>query len=219
MRLMTKLIDCIHNSGVAARADFSFVHITDSHVSEMTAKVATPTKDAAAFARSAPQSQARLRRPHRDVCESAPRRIRLVQRASGVDHPSIAPGNPMSAGTTRKEGYRVGPANALPVLDTKSPLRPARSDRAPPALGHSRKTQLDWLKADLEKTRRRSSVIIGFSSLGRPRHGAGDNEDELLSLVAPLTAPMCAGHGHATWNGTGGARGHHAKGLYQGSYH
>jgi outer membrane protein assembly factor BamB len=229
MRLM-KLIAFFFALALASpsRADFSFVHITDSHVSANDGEGGNADKDAAAFREiSALNPKPAFVAHTGDVCESAtPREYAIWQRVlKDLTIPiHIAPGNhDVRWNPLGKEGYKLGTGQPLYQSWDHQNVHFVLLD--PTVLlqhwGHISKTQLDWLKADLEKTGTERPVIIGFHHwVGRDTVQV-DNEEELLALVAPYNIRLwLQGHGHADleWN-INGAPAIMAKGLYQGSYH
>jgi outer membrane protein assembly factor BamB len=231
MRLM-KLIGLLCAIAIASaspsRADFSFVHITDSHVSGNDGEGGNAEKDAAAFREISALSPKPAFVAHTgDVCESAtPREYAIWQRVlKELTIPiHIAPGNHDARwNPLGKEGYRVGTGQPLYQSWDYENVHFVLLD--PTVLlqhwGHFSKAELDWLKADLEKIGTDRAVIIGFHHwVGRDSVQV-DNEEELLALVAPYNVRLwLQGHGHADleWN-INGAPAIMAKGLYQGSYH
>ena len=86
--------------------------------------------------------------------------------------------------------------------------------------GHISRRQLDWLAEDLAKIGPDRPVVIGFHHwIGRDKVQV-DNEQELLRVVAPYNVVLwLQGHGHSDiqWR-INGAAAMMQKGLYQGSY-
>ncbi|MDB5322041.1 MAG: WD40-like repeat [Phycisphaerales bacterium] len=225
---MMKLIGLLLALAPYARADFSFVHITDSHVSGNDGEGGNAEKDAAGFREiSALNPKPAFVAHTGDVCESAtPREYAIWQRVlKELTIPiHVAPGNhDVRWNPLGKEGYRLGTGQPLYQSWDYENVHFVLLD--PTVLlqhwGHSSKGELDWLKADLEKTGTQRPVVIGFHHwVGRDTVQV-DNEEELLALVAPYNVRLwLQGHGHADleWN-INGAPAVMAKGLYQGSYH
>src|SRR3954463_4510132 len=214
---------------LAARADFTFVHITDSHVSLTEVDNGNADKDAHAFREIAALTPKPAFVAHTgDVCETAtPREYQIWQKTlkNLGDIPlHAAPGNhDVRWNPLGKEGYQLG---------TKQPLFQSWDHENvhfvlldPTVLlqhwGHFSRAQLDWLKSDLEKIGSQKPVVIGFHHWVGRETVQVDNEQELLDLVAPYNVVLwLQGHGHADiqWN-INGAPAIMAKGLYQGSYH
>jgi outer membrane protein assembly factor BamB len=229
MRIQTSLLLALLTFPAIARADFTFVHVTDSHVSLTEVDDGNAQKDAAAFREIAALNPRPAFVAHTgDVCETAtPREYAVWQKTLKElgDIPiHIAPGNhDVRWNPLGKEGYQLG---------TKQPLYHSWDYQNvhfvlldPTVLlqhwGHFSRAQLDWLKADLAKAGTEKPVVIGFHHWVGRESVQVDNEQELLDLVAPYNVVLwLQGHGHADlrWN-INGAPAIMAKGLYQGSYH
>jgi hypothetical protein len=227
MRLMN-LIIVMSVLSWGARGDFTFVHITDSHVSSNEGEGGNAEKVDAAFkeiSRLVPKPAFVVHTG--DVCETATPHEYAIWRGLLKDLTvpiHIAPGNhDVRWNPLGKEGYRLGTGQPLYQSWDYENVHFVLLD--PTVLlqhwGHFSKTELDWLKADLEKTGTERPVVIGFHHwVGRDTVQV-DNEEELLALVAPYNVRLWLhGHGHADleWN-INGAPAVMAKGLYQGSYH
>jgi outer membrane protein assembly factor BamB len=213
----------------AARADFTFVHITDTHVGATDDEKSHAFTDAAMFREiAALKPRPAFVANTGDVAEIAtPKEYDVWQRTIRHlgDVPIYsAPGNhDVRWNPLGKEGYRVG---------TKQPLFQSWDVENvhfvlldPTVLlqhwGHFSKSQLDWLKTDLEKIGPDKPVVIGFHHWVGRESVQVDNEQELLDLVSGYNVVLwLQGHGHSDvgWN-VNGAPAIMAKGLYQGSYH
>jgi outer membrane protein assembly factor BamB len=227
MRLMN-LIIVISVLALGARGDFTFVHITDSHVSANEGEGGNAEKVDAAFREISNLSPRPAFVAHTgDVCESAtPHEYEIWRRVlKDLAIPiHIAPGNhDVRWNPLGKEGYRLGTGQPLYQSWDYENVHFVLLD--PTVLlqhwGHFSKAELDWLKADLEKTGTERPVVIGFHHWVGRETVQVDNEEELLALVAPYNVRLwLQGHGHADleWN-INGAPAVMAKGLYQGSYH
>jgi hypothetical protein len=211
-------------TALAARADFTFIHISDIHVGAGN----NAETDEVLFTEMA----ARDVKPvfivnTGDVCENGTteqydRYQQILARLANI--PSyVAPGNhdvrwnPMG-----KEGYTSGAKQPLyqswdyqnvhfVTLDSTVLLE---------HWGHISQEQLDWLKKDLEKIGPDKPLVIGFHHwIGRDPVMV-DNEQALMDLVAPYNVVLwLQGHGHSDiqWN-INGVPAIMVKGLYQGSY-
>ncbi|HEY7117455.1 MAG TPA: PQQ-binding-like beta-propeller repeat protein [Tepidisphaeraceae bacterium] len=214
---------------IPARADFTFVHVTDSHVGATQGEGSNADRDAVAFREIASLNPRPAFVVHTgDVCETATPREYAVWREtlkSLADIPiHIAPGNhDVRWNPLGKEGYRLGTGQPLYHSWDYQNIHFVLLD--PTVLlqhwGHFSRAQLDWLKRDLAKVGTDRPIVIGFHHwVGRDTVQV-DNEEELLELVAPYNVRLwLQGHGHADlqWN-VNGAPAVMAKGLYQGSYH
>lgn len=211
-----------------ARADFSFVHITDIHVTASEAANSNAAKDAALYREiSGLQPQPAFVVNTGDVCEIGTDEeyavFRRTQKALTI--PSYdAPGNHDVRWNPRgKEGYVKGTGQPMyrswdhdgvhfVILDSTVLLQ---------HWGHFDKAQLDWLAADLKKVGRERPVIIGFHHWVGREAVQVDNEDDLLKVLAPYNVRLfLIGHGHSNiqWS-VNGIPAIMAQGLYQGSYH
>lgn len=211
-----------------AGADFSFVHVTDSHVGVGQGAASNANLDAALYQ----EINALTPRPafvvHTgDVCELGTDAqyadYRAIVAALAMPHYD-APGNHDVRWNPRgKEGYVLGTGQPLyqswdyqnihfVLLDSTVLLQ---------HWGHFDQAMLEWLRADLHKIERGKPVIIGFHHwIGRDPVMV-DNEQALLDVVAPYNVRLwLQGHGHANiqWN-INGVPAIMAEGLYQGSYH
>jgi outer membrane protein assembly factor BamB len=214
---------------LAARADFTFVHITDTHVSLTEVDNGNADKDAHAFREIAALTPKPAFVAHTgDVCETAtPREYEIWQKTlkNLGDIPlHAAPGNhDVRWNPLGKEGYQLGTRQPLFQSWDHQNVHFVLLD--PTVLlqhwGHFSRAQLDWLKADLDKVGPDKPVVIGFHHWVGRESVQVDNEQELLDLVAPYNVVLwLQGHGHSDvgWN-INGAPAIMAKGLYQGSYH
>jgi outer membrane protein assembly factor BamB len=210
------------------RADFSFVHITDTHVTATDNAGSNADKDNALY-REISQLSPRpaFTMNTGDVVEiGTPQEYEIHQKTLQqltIPHYE-APGNhDVRWNPHGKEGYRVGAKQPLyqswdhenihfVLLDSTVLLQ---------HWGHFDKAMLDWLRDDLEKVGTTRPIVIGFHHwIGRDDVQV-DNEAELLAITAPYNVVLwLQGHGHSdiTWN-INGAPAIMAKGLYQGSYH
>ncbi len=211
-----------------ARADFSFVHVTDSHVTA-TDKPGSNAAIAATLYReiSDLKPQPRFVFHTGDVVEvGTPLEYEFHHKAlQNLTIPHyIAPGNhDVRWNPLGKEGFELGAQGPLYrswdveavqfiALDSTVLLQ---------HWGHFDRKMLDWLRDDLQKIGTERPVIIGFHHwMGRDAVQI-DNAAALLQITAPYNIKLwLQGHGHADiqWN-IGGAPAIMAKGLYQGSYH
>jgi outer membrane protein assembly factor BamB len=210
-----------------ARADFSFVHATDIHVTATTAPGSNAAKDMDRFREiSALDPRPAFVFNTGDVCEigtDAEYAVYRKVRESLAIPLHDAPGNHDVRWNPRgKEGYTKGTGQPLyhsfdhenvhfVVLDSTVLLQ---------HWGHFDKAQLDWLAADLKKVGLERPVIIGFHHwIGRESVQV-DNEEELLKVLAPYNVRLfLIGHGHSNiqWS-VNGIPAIMAQGLYQGSY-
>src|SRR5688572_22499771 len=212
-----------------ARADFTFVHVTDTHVSHADDDGSNAQVDAALF---------------KEIAALAPRPAFVVNTGDVVEIGTpreyeiwrdtlknlwdipihLAPGNhDVRWNPLGKEGFRLGTGQPLYHSWDRQNVHFVVLD--PTVLlqhwGHISQAQLDWLKEDLKKVGPEKPVVIGFHHwIGRESVQV-DNEQALLDVVAPYNVRLwLQGHGHSDiqWN-INGAAAIMAKGLYQGSYH
>src|SRR4051812_6128218 len=228
MRSMKPFLPIFFLVAFAARADFTFVHVTDTHVSSNEGEGNNAQNDAAALKEIAVLTPRPAFVAHTgDVCETATPKEYETWRKLTSDYPipiHVAPGNhDVRWNPLGKEGYRVGTRQPLYQSWDHENVHFVLLD--PTVLlqhwGHFSKAQLDWLKADLDKAGPDKPVIIGFHHWVGREAVQVDNEQDLLDLVAPYNVVLwLQGHGHADiqWN-INGAPAVMAKGLYQGSYH
>lgn len=231
-----------------ARADFSFVHVTDTHITATDAtgsnadKVAALFREISAVNTSPADGGLPPARPAfvintGDVCEiGTDVEYAVYQKTlANLTIPHYdAPGNHDVRWNPRgKEGF---------VLGTKQPLYqswdyPAAAAKAgEPQVrvhfvlldstvllqhwGHFDQAMLDWLKADLAKLEAGTPVIIGFHHwVGRDKVMV-DNEQAFLDVIRPYNVRLLLiGHGHSDIAwNVDGIPAVMAKGLYQGSY-
>lgn len=231
MRLCLSLLTLLGLLGfmvLPAGADFSFIHVTDSHVGVGQGATSNANLDAALYQ----EINALTPRPafviHTgDVCEVGTDAqyadYRAIVATLAMPHYD-APGNHDVRWNPRgKEGYVLGTGQPLyqswdyqnihfVLLDSTVLLQ---------HWGHFDQAMLDWLKADLRKIGPDKPVIIGFHHwIGRDPVMV-DNEQDLLDVVAPYNVRLwLQGHGHSDiqWN-INGVPAIMAEGLYQGSYH
>jgi len=217
-------------SAASARADFSFVHITDTHVTATEAPESNAAKDAALYREiSGLTPKPAFVVNTGDVCEVGTEQEYAVYRRSlkALD-PAIkayvAPGNhDVRWNPTGKEGYTKGSGQPLyqswdyenihfVLLDSTVLLQ---------HWGHFDQAQLDWLARDLKKVGTERPVIIGFHHFfGRGGAEHVDNYRDLLDVLAPYNVRLfLIGHGHSDvqWS-IGGIPAIMGKGLYQASY-
>src|SRR5688500_1730763 len=212
-----------------ARADFRFVHVTDTHVSHATGPGSNVDADTRLFKEIAGLSP----RPAfvantGDVVEIGTQREyelwREAVKSLGDVPIYVAPGNhDVRWNPTGKEGFRVGTGQPLHQSWDHQNVHFVLLD--PTVLlqhwGHISQAQLDWLKEDLKKVGTERPVVIGFHHwIGRESVQV-DNEQALLDVVGPYNVRLwLMGHGHSDiqWN-INGAPAIMAKGPYQGSYH
>lgn len=87
--------------------------------------------------------------------------------------------------------------------------------------GHFDRAMLRWLEADLRKVRKGTPIFVAFHHWIGREPPKTDNEAELLELLAPHNVvAILVGHGHGdlAWR-VNGIQCVMARGLYQGSYH
>lgn len=211
----------------SAHADFSFVHITDIHVTAADGEESNAAKDAALFREiSVLDPKPAFVVNTGDVCEVGTDAEYAIYRKTldELKMPSYAaPGNHDVRWNPRgKEGYTRNTNQPLyrswdyenihfVLLDSTVLLQ---------HWGHFDQAQLNWLAEDLKKTGPEKPVIIGFHHwIGRESVQV-DNEEELLRIIAPYNIRLfLIGHGHSDiqWN-INGIPAVMSKGLYQGSY-
>lgn len=231
MKKLLRLLSLLGlSAGVAlpARADFSFVHVTDTHVGATDKPDSNAAKDAALFREiSALSPRPAFVMNTGDVCEIGTDAEYAIYRKTmgALTLPNYAaPGNHDVRWNPRgKEGYTLGTGQPLyqswdyqnvhfVLLDSTVLLQ---------HWGHCDQKMLDWLKRDLARVGRDKPVVIGFHHwIGRDTVQV-DNEQALMDVTAPYNVRLwLLGHGHSDiqWN-VNGAPAIMAKGLYQGSYH
>jgi outer membrane protein assembly factor BamB len=211
-----------------AQADFSFVHLTDTHVTATDKPGSNAQKNSDIYREiSNLPSHPVFAVTTGDVCEiGTPEEYAFYQKSlENLKIPHYdAPGNhDVRWNPHGKEGYTLGTKQALYqswdyenihfiVLDSTVLLQ---------HWGHFDQSMLDWLRADLAKVGTERPVVIGFHHwIGREDVQA-DNETLLLDITAPYNVVLwLQGHGHSDirWN-VNGAPAIMSKGLYQGSYH
>jgi outer membrane protein assembly factor BamB len=215
----------------SARADFAFVHISDTHVTADEKPGSPAHRDSAMFRElSALDPKPAFLANTGDVCEAGtPDEYEVFRRVvkENLTLPIYsAPGNHDSRwNPLGKEGFTRGTGQALyqswdyenvhfVLLDATVTLQ---------HWGHFDRAMLDWLDADLKKIGTDRPVVIGMHHwLGRGAAAAIqiDNEHELLERVAPYNVRLwIIGHGHSDieWD-IEGTPAIMTKGLYQGSY-
>lgn len=211
-------------------ADFSFVHVTDTHITASEAVGSPARNDAARFKEIATLNP----RPvfvinTGDVAESGtPEEYAEYRKIRGGSLSNIptyaAPGNhDVRWNPTGKEGYTVGTGQPLYQSWNKEKVHFILLDSTVllQHWGHFNADQLAWLRADLQKTGTTTPVIIGFHHWVGREGGKIDNEFDFLNTIMPYNIRLLLmGHGHSDimWN-VNGIPAVMAKGLYQGSYH
>jgi outer membrane protein assembly factor BamB len=228
---LTAALLCLVGAARDARADFAFVHVTDTHVSADESPSSRSGRDAALFREmSALNPRPAFAAFTGDVCEAGTVReyetFRRILDANLNMPIHLAPGNhDVRWNPLGKEGFVRGTGQPLyqswdyenvhfVLLDATVTLE---------HFGHFERGMLEWLAADLKKIGTDRPVVIGMHHwIGR---GEGDrqvdNESELLAVTQPYNVCLwIIGHGHSDveWN-VEGAPAIMAKGLYQGSYH
>lgn len=212
----------------SARADFSFVHVTDTHVTASNANDSPAARDAERFREiSALTPKPAFVVATGDVCEIGTDAEYAVYRKVRDENLTLpmyaAPGNHDVRWNPRgKEGYVRGAGQPLyqswdkenvhfVLLDSNVLLQ---------HWGHFDQAELDWLAKDLARVGPDRPVIIGFHHwIGRESVQV-DNEAALLRVLAPYNVRLfLIGHGHSDiqWS-INGVPAIMAKGLYQGSY-
>ncbi|MDX1933652.1 MAG: PQQ-binding-like beta-propeller repeat protein [Capsulimonadales bacterium] len=226
LALLTFLLLLAH-PGV--RADFSFVHLTDTHVTARQTADSPAAKDRALLLEIAQRTpRPRFAVLTGDVCEAGTPEEFAAFRALRDRFPVrlyVAPGNhDVRWNPQGKTGFEKGTGQPLyqswdhenvhfVLLDSTVLLQ---------HWGHFGRKQLDWLANDLKKVGRRKPVIIGFHHfLYRPGDAQIDNADALRKVIEPYNVRLfLIGHGHSDieWS-IDGIPAIMARGLYQGSYH
>jgi outer membrane protein assembly factor BamB len=209
---------------VAARADFRFIHASDTHCTSPD----NQRVDAAQFKEIAGLNpQPKFVVVTGDIVDTGTdaEYARFGEIAKNVDPVKLmlAPGNHDVRWNPRgKEGYTRGTGGKLyqswdyenvhfVTLDSTVLLE---------HWGHISQEQLDWLKKDLEKVGTEKPVILGFHHPIGGEYTMVDNQQQLLDLVDPYNVVLwLQGHGHADvdWN-VNGVPAKMVAGLYQGSY-
>jgi outer membrane protein assembly factor BamB len=209
----------------SARADFTFIHISDIHVGAGE-NAATDAKMFAEIVALDPKPAFLVNTG--DVCEHGTQAqydlLHETLKSLGDTKMYCAPGNHDIRWNPRgKEGYVKGVGQPLyqswdyenvhfVTLDSTVLLE---------HWGHISQDQLDWLKADLEKVGPDKPVVIGFHhGVGRGGEVYVDNEQALFDVVKPYNVVLwLQGHGHSDveWN-INGRPATMVAGLYQGSY-
>ena len=214
----------------AARADFSFVHVTDTHVTASEADGSTAKNDAARFKEIAALSPAPAFVINTgDVCEAGTPAEYAVYRKIrdenlGTLKTYVAPGNhDVRWNPTGKEGYTQGTGQPLYQSWDKDNIHFILLDSTVllQHWGHLDQGEMAWLRKDLEKTGNRRPIIIGFHHWVGREGGKVDNESEFITAISQYNVRLLLmGHGHSDllWN-VNGTPAIMAKGLYQGSYH
>ncbi len=210
-----------------ARADFSFVHFTDTHVTASDKPGSNAAKDAEMYREiSALTPQPKFAFSTGDVVEVGTPQEYEFHRAA-LKHLAIpyheAPGNhDVRWNPLGKEGFEKGVQGPLYQSWDRERVHFIFLDSTVllQHWGHFDRKMLDWLRADLQKVGTERPIVIGFHHwIGRDAVQA-DNESELLEITAPYNVKLwLQGHGHSDiqWN-INGAPAIMAKGLYQGSY-
>ena len=212
---------------VTARADFVFIHTTDTHVTAADKEGSNAQMVAAMY---------------REIAALRPRPAFVLNTGDFVEagtppeyamHAKIlpllglphygAPGNhDVRWNPLGKEGFEKGVGPLFQSWDHQNVhFVTLDSTVLLQHWGHFDQHVLDWLRADLEKVGSEKPIVIGFHHpIGRESVQV-DNEQALLDVVAPYNVRLwLTGHGHGDllWN-INGAPALMAKGLYQGSYH
>lgn len=181
-----------------ARADFTFVHITDTRIGG-TDVPGPPATQSADLLR-----EIRARKPAFIInTGSAP----LPAEEAG----DVRVYNAAGAGQTRSQSWNHGGVHFL-LLDSTAPS----SGR-----GRLGPEQLNWLRQDLEKTGRRTPIILGLPHPAGDDWGVVDNTPELLDILRPYNVRLfLAGPGRSdrAWS-VGGIPAITTRGLSEGAYH
>ena len=207
-----------------SRADFTFIHTSDTHASSPENKKV----DSAMF---------------KEIAAMDPKPAFVLSTGDTVDYGTdaeyagfreiaknlgdvalyLAPGNHDVRWNPRgKEGYTLGTSGKLyqswdfqnvhfVTLDSTVLLE---------HWGHISQEQLDWLKEDLQNVGPDRPVIIGFHHPIGGVYTMVDNQQQLMDLVAPYNVVLwLQGHGHADveWN-VNGTPATMVGALYNGSY-
>jgi len=211
----------------SGREGFTFVHVTDTHVTGTEREGSTGWKVAGmygeisglrprpAFVINTGDYVESGGKAEYDTHEKLLKKLEVPQ--YGVPGNHDVRWNPLG-----KEGYerRVGPLYRswdyggvhFVTLDSTVLLS---------HFGHIDQRQLDWLAGDLEKAGRARPIVIAMHHpIGR-EGSLVDNGEALMEVTRPYNVRLWLfGHGHsdAAWS-VNGVPAIEAKGLYQGSYH
>src|SRR2546423_4482010 len=211
---------------VRARADFTFIHASDTHAgSPENARV-----DAALFAEmNEIKPQPKFVVVTGDIVDYGRNdeyeRFGNAAKNLGDIPLYLAPGNhDVRWNPLGKEGYTLGAGAKLYQSRDYENVHFVTLDSTVllEHWGHISQEQLDWLKRDLEKVGTEKPGVIGFHHWisKMDSQAMTDNEQELLDVVAPYNVVLwLQGHGHTDveWN-VNGVPATMLKGLYQGSY-
>ncbi len=213
------------SGGRIARADFTFVHITDTHVGAGD----NAQKDAVLFREIAALSpKPSFVMNTGDVVEAGTPAEYAAYRAArdgnlGSVRAYAAPGNhDVRWNPKGKEGFTTETGQPLYQSWDKENVHFVLLDSTVVLQhwGHFDQAQLSWLSRDLKKAGQRKPVVIGFHHwVGRETRQI-DNESAFLDVIRPYNVKLLLiGHGHSdiTWN-VNGIPAVMNKGLYQGSY-
>ena len=211
-----------------ARADFSFVHVTDTHVTATEAANSPAANDTERFREiSGLAPKPAFVVDTGDVCEVGTDAEYATWRKIRDENLKLrlytAPGNHDVRWNPRgKEGYVKGAQQPLYQSWDKENVHFVLLDSTVllQHWGHFDQAQLDWLANDLAHVGAERPVIIGFHHwIGRESVQV-DNEAALMKVIAPFNVRLfLIGHGHSDlqWS-VNGIPAIMAKGLYQGSY-
>ena len=225
-KVLTRALFCIVSIFVAgfARADFTFIHTSDTHA-------------------SSPEHKRVDTDMFKEIAALNPKPAFVVSTGDTVDYGTdaeyagfrqiaknlgdiplyLAPGNHDVRWNPRgKEGYTLGTSGKLyqswdyhnihfVTLDSTVLLE---------HWGHISQEQLDWLGDDLKKVGPDRPVIIGFHHPIGGVYTMVDNQQQLMDRVAPYNVVLwLQGHGHADvdWN-VNGTPATMVGALYDGSY-
>lgn len=210
------------------RADFTFVHTSDTHVGETDGPESRAASDAALYREiSKLEPRPAFVFNTGDVCEIGTDREYEIYRKTVRENLTIpahdAPGNHDVRWNPRgKEGYTLGTGQPLYHSWDKDGVHFIALDSTVllQHWGHFDQAQLNWLANDLKKVGPARPVVVGFHHpIGRDGSQV-DNEQALLDVLSPYNVRLfLIGHGHSDiqWS-VNGIPAIMAKGLYQGSY-
>lgn len=216
-------------SAVFARADFTFIHSTDTHVGATDRPDSNADKDRVLFKEiSALTPKPAFIINTGDVCEIGTDEEYAIYRKVKQESLTVpiydAPGNhDVRWGPRGKEGFTKGTGQPLYRSWDKENVHFVTLDSTVllQHWGHFDQAMLDWLRDDLKKVGPNRPVVIGFHHwVGRDSVQV-DNEQAFLDVIAPYNVRLLLiGHGHSNieWN-VNGIPAIMAQGLYQGAYH
>ncbi len=228
--LLLAFLSLICLSSADARADFTFVHIPDLHLSASAYDAENVTRDTAmfreirtltpapAFALStgdltASGSDAEFALLRSTLSEALPIPFYAVPGNQDIRwNPTGKMGFARASGQPLYRSFDHEGVHFI-LLDSTVSLQ---------HWGHFDLSQLAWLRDDLTKTGRRKPIIVAFHHpIFRTAGAQVDNEQALLNTLAPYNVRLyLMGHGteEAIWS-IGGVPALLSRALYEGAYH